>query len=619
VSFLAARQARHLEKVFLLILFIAFTAFTWRGILFFFSGDDMMNMWKAWTVNPWRLGRALVVPWDPVYRPLGGAVYRVFYRIFGFHPLPLYTSCWLVLAANFFLAWRFFRAVSLPPAAALTALALTFVHGRFTDLYISAGTIYDRLVFFFTLLPLCLYADTRRAGSSRISFWRGTAIWIFCFAAMDSKESGIVVPVLLLLYEGIFVAPAVIRQVGWRGWLRLLIPLSVALAALGTAFVFGRVQRTPDLVMTPDYHAKLTVSIWLDRLSHYFTTLSYDRITFNSTITAILLGVTFLVSIAAFRIGRKLMLYGWLFFVVSILPVAAIAPRLGYVLYVPLVGIGIWLADAVDWTLPDRANWFAAAVIAIASIWFHAHYWTRFPDPRGNPEARLTEQFRREYSHFNPYTKLLFASDDFPEPAFDLKFNLELLYGVPLEVRRMHAPRDQQPVPGKPLQFDRIFAAEDGHYVELDNRNPEESLRLHILRNYQAGRHMNILNRDHGAYVVSGVVDGESDNGGRWTNEKATLKFDIYPADAKLTIRYFVADVIVAQHETLTVSVNGNEAGKVALDSPGSKESSFAIPARWISRYGYTLVDLTVSNPYRDVTGQLLGVVLTSADFDYRQ
>jgi hypothetical protein len=313
------------------------------------------------------------------------------------------------------------------------------------------------------------------------------------------------------------------------------------------------------------------------------------------------------------------MLYGWLFFVLSILPVAAIAPRLGYVLYVPLVGIGVWLADAVDWALPDRACWIAATAIAIASVWFHAHYWTPFPDPMGNPEARLTEQFRREYPHFNPYTKLLFASDDFPEPAYDLKFNLELLYRVPLEVRRMHAPRDQQPAPDKPLQFDRIFAAEDGHYVELDNRDPAESMRLHILRHYQAGRHMNILNRDHGAYIVSGVIEGEPDNPGRWTKEKATLKFDIYPADAKLTIRYFVADAILAQHESLTVAVNGNEAGKVALDSTGSKENSFAIPAKWISPGGYTLVDLSVSNPYRDVTGQLLGVVLTSADFDYRQ
>ena len=216
-------------------------------------------------------------------------------------------------------------------------------------------------------------------------------------------------------------------------------------------------------------------------------------------------------------------------------------------------------------------------------------------------------------------SKLLFASDDFPGPAYDLKFNLELLYGVPLEVRRMHAPRDQQPVPGKPLQFDRIFAAEDGHYVELDNRDPAESMRLHILRHYQAGRHMNILNRDHGAYIVSGVIEGEADNPGRWTNEKATLKFDIYPADARLTIRYFVADAIVGQHETLIVAVNGNEAGKVTLDSAGLKESSFAIPSRWISLASYTLVDLSVSNPYRDVTGQLLGVVLTSADFDYRQ
>src|SRR5207248_2638154 len=121
------------------------------------------------------------------------------------------------------------------------------------------------------------------------------------------------------------------------------------------------------------------------------------------------------------------MLYGWLFFVLSILPVAAIAPRLGYVLYVPLAGIGIWLAAALAWVLPPRAIWLSAAIVAIGSIWLHAHYWEPFPPPTANPEAHLTEQFRRDYPNLKPNSKLLFASDNFPEPAYDLYFNLELL------------------------------------------------------------------------------------------------------------------------------------------------------------------------------------------------
>jgi hypothetical protein len=312
------------------------------------------------------------------------------------------------------------------------------------------------------------------------------------------------------------------------------------------------------------------------------------------------------------------MLFGWLFFVLSILPVALIAPRLGYVLYVPLLGLAAWIAGAIQWSLQGRRSYAAAFAVAIAIIWFHARNWTPFPEPDSNPEARLTRQFRAEYPKMKAYTKLLFASDDFPAPAYDLRFNLELLYGVPLEVKRLHAPPDQQPVAGRPLEFEYVFAAEDGHYVELANRDLPESIRLHTLRNYTVGRHMSIMSRDHGAYVVSGVLDGEMGNPGRWTKDKATLKFDLYPADSVFSLRYFVADPVVAQKETLTISINGNPAGVISLDTAGLKDSTFAVPAKWITRNGFTLVDLTVSNPFRDAGGNLLGVVLSSAGFEYR-
>ena len=597
---------------------LTFVAFTWRGLTMFYSGDDMMNMWKAWTINPWRLGRAVLLPWEPVYRPLGGIVYRFFYQIFGFHPFPLYAFCYLLLLVNFLLAWRFFRAVALSAGAALIALSLTFVHGRFLDLYVSAGTIYDRLVFFFTVGAVCAYAEWRRSDRG-ITFGRGVTIWLLCLLAMDSKESGVVAPALLLLYEVMFVARDRIKQIGGARWVRELAPLAVAVAALGIAFVFGRVERTPDLVMTPDYHTKLTAAVLLERLGHYLTTLGYDHVAFSAVSAGALLAAMLLVASVAFARGRKALLFGWFFFTLSILPVASIAPRLGYVLYVPLAGLGLWAAGALEWILRGRREFAVAVIVALGSIGFHWMNRTVFPDSRNLPEYRLTEQFRREHPRMNPFTKILFASDDFPSAAFDLKFNLELLYGVPMDVRRMRAPADQQPIAGQPMVFDYIFAAEDGRYVELDNRNPAESIRLHILRHYSAGRHLSILNRDHGAYLVSGVIDGEIDNPGRWTREKAILKFDVYPADSRLTLHYFVADQTAAEKATLSVAVNGNPVGTAALDKTGMKDVTFPVASKWISKAGYTLVELSVDKPIRDGANQPLGVVLGGADFDYAQ
>ena len=604
------------ERFFLALLLLTFLVFTWRGLLFFYSGDDMMNLWKAWTMNPWRLGRALVLPWEPVYRPLGGAIYRAIYKAFGFHPLPLYTFCYLLLIVNFLLAWRFFRALALPAGPALTALALTFVHGRFLDLYISAGTIYDRLAFLFTVTAICVYARAR-GSEGGLTLARGILIWVLCLAAMDSKESGVTAPVLLLLYELVFIT----RK---RGWLRELLPLALALGGLSAAFVFGRVRHTPDLLLTPDYQTKFAPGVWMEHVGSYLSMLTYDHIQFSAETAVALLLTMLVISLFAPGSNRRTMLFGWFFFVLAILPVATIAPRLAYVLYVPILGLGAWLAAGIDWALGGRWRQAALVTMALGSIGFHT--WNRVPfgDPQSNPEARLTEQFRREYPVMRPFTKLLFASDYFPPDSFDLRFNLELLYGIPLEVRRLQAPPDQQPDPRHPVAYDHIFAAEDLHYVELDNRNPEESVRLHILRHYATGRHLSTVNRDRGAYVVSGILDSGGSPAGCWTRQKAQLKFDVYPADSILSVRYYVTDEAIAPGNALQVAVNGHPAGSAPMVEKGMHQATFRVPASWIinagsGTSGYTLVDLAVDHPIPDGGGGLLGVVLSTVDFDYAQ
>src|SRR5579863_1405153 len=137
-------NARRLELACVVTLLIIFISFTWRGLAMFFSDDDMLNMYYAWMTPALTLWKAQVLPWIPVSRPLGNVAYRVFYDVAGFHPLPIYIFCWLLLIGNVIAAWRFFRAVAPSVFVALMALSLTLVHGLFQDLYLSAGTVYDR-------------------------------------------------------------------------------------------------------------------------------------------------------------------------------------------------------------------------------------------------------------------------------------------------------------------------------------------------------------------------------------------------------------------------------------------------------------------------------------------
>ena len=111
------------ERLGLALLLLIFIFFTWRGMTMFFSGDDMMNMYRAWDMSVWQLAQAQVMLWMPVYRPVGDAIYRLFYEVFGFNPAPLYGFCWILLAANVIAAYRVFRAVT-SPVRALTSLSI---------------------------------------------------------------------------------------------------------------------------------------------------------------------------------------------------------------------------------------------------------------------------------------------------------------------------------------------------------------------------------------------------------------------------------------------------------------------------------------------------------------
>jgi hypothetical protein len=609
------------ERISLALLLLIFTWFTWRGMTMFYSGDDMMNMYTAWILNPWRLAKAQLLFWIPVYRPLGGGIYRVFYSAFGFHPEPLYVFCWLLLVANVIVAYRFFKVISSTAAEALIALSLTLVHGNFQDLYLSAGTIYDRLWFLFTALGIGLYPKLRRNLN-----WRSFAlICLLSILSMSSKESGVALPVLLLLYELIFYFPEAWKSGAIGNWLRSVAPLFVTLGVISLVFI-NRVKHTPELAMTPEYHPRASVTLWLTRVAEYFGILTYRHAHLTVATCAVLLVI---LAAMALALRNRAMIFGLAFFIVTITPVALIASRPGYVLYVPDLGLGLFFAALIATVarrIPvgrnaGRREYAAFIVITLAITWAHQRNWPPPYDRSYSPELRLTEQFRRDYPTLPANTRLLFVSDEFPHNGWDLAFNLRLLYHQPsIIVHRSNAPPDQQPDPRHPIEYDHVFAAADGHYTELDPRDIAESMRLHILRDYTVGREMDGAHRDFGAYIVSGVMEGDFGNATRWTTPHAKMKFDLYPAPALFTAKFWVPDFVAKTAlRTLTVLVNGKEVGSLPLTKDGMNEISFPVSANLITFDGYTFVDMDVVNPYKDPGGTEFGVVLLRAGFTWQK
>ncbi len=616
-------NSRWREPACVAVLAAIFVCFTWRGLTMFFSGDDMMNMYRAWTTPAWRIWKAQVLPWMPLYRPLGTAVYRVFYTVFGFDALPLYIFCWLLLIGNFFLAWRFFRILAPSVFVALIALSLTLVHGLFQDLYLSAGTIYDRLCFLFTVLAVIVYARVRRE-EDRMPAGRVALLCLICMMAMNSKESGAAVPAILFCYECFYCLPGMWRENRLREWIRSIAPFYCLMTAVLVAFAMGRLRGTGDIAGNPAYQAHPSISFWLRSVAEYLSILSYRSGHFTGGSAAVtLLGMLALAAI----LRNRAMLFGWFFFVLAVTPVALVSVRQGYVLYVPSIGLGLYFAEAIGIAAGRifRRDSQPAARVAILAVvtalitWIHIMHW---PEPwlvADTAQWRLTEKMRRDYPVLKPGAKILFV-DEPSGNQYDLMFILRLLYHDPLiEVTRLNGNVEVQPDHSRPLEFDHVFTTEQETYLELDRRNVEESIRLNILQDYAPGRYFDVDRADRAGYVVSGIMTSGRRGDGWWTMRSAKLKFDMYPAESTLTLKFYVSHAVAAgKTRNLSVMVDGTTVGTFALTREGMNELSFAVPARLINASGFTILELDVDDPYTE-GGQEYGVVLTRAGFEYRR
>ncbi len=602
------------ERLSLAGMLAIFTWFTWRALTMHYSGDDVTNMYSAWELNPWRLGKAVFLFWVPIYRPVGGVVYRAFYEFVGFHPEPLKAFCWLLLAANVVFAYRFFRTLLAVPSAAFTALGLTLVHPLFQDLYLNSGTLYDQFWFLFTTLGLTLYAQWRNSEKG-LTLPRQALLTLLSILAMSSKESGVSLPVLMGFFELIFHFR---RQQPLAPWLRTRGPLFAVLAAI-TLVDIRRVNLTPVIAMTAEYHAKASLSLWLEHVAGYFTILSAGHLAFTAFAVSFLLLAMAAVGLA---LKNRPMLFGLAFFVVTITPVALISSRLGYVLYVPELGLGLWLGAAfleITRALP-RARPACASVVILLATAFFAGNWPAPLDPTRTPEFRLTEQFRHEYPKLRRKAKLLFVADDFPVPAWDLLFNLRLLYrDHELVIHRLSASPDQGPqTPNDLTGYDYVFTLVGDRYLELDRTDVRRSIRDKIFSDYPVGRLMSISRRDHVAYVLSGLTDGDTSNPSRWTDPSSRYRFDLYPAPADFHAKFWVPDFVAKTGvRTLEVLVNGHQVGLLPLTQEGMHEIRLPVPASAISPSGFTVLDLNVQNPWKDPSGKAFGIIIQNAGFDY--
>jgi hypothetical protein len=642
-------------------LFIAglFLSFTWRGLLVYYTGDDMMNLYGYWSKPVSSLVKANIFFWTPYYRPFGGIIYRTLFAIFGFNPYPLYVLYFAAMLFNLWLAYMVFRRIGGSAELGAIAILLYCFHGKLDYLYYNAGSLYDVFCFLFYFVALLIYLRARLRDRF-LGVW-GTIGFLVCLVcALNSKEMGATLPMIVLLYELLFHPPdfgsigALLRWCFQEGRMALLGALCVLIYIPAKLGANGIGQ---DTAYIPSY----TLGRWLADTGTFLADLLYRNdpsVPLGvKPLTPLGVAIFFGVLLAiAIWMRSRVVWFGLLFFVVTLLPVSFIPPRLGFVLYLPLAGLALYgavclvrfkeslcrliaddfqnggapavgatpLGEALQGSLSPVSTsvaLFVATALLFTVIDFRN--WPQAPDPQYSPYKNTVAEFSRLYPTLPHGSRLLFVHSSL-DYNWDLLFLLRLYYhDTDLYLTMLNGPPPQRIAVNRLPHYDHIFDYENGHYVELDNTDASASVQLHLLKvsnpDYAFGETMTIGKPGASQYVVKGVLVGDAKSQAFWTLDEPELRFRLASVhDHVFRERFFLPLETLKQTGPLMVDfyVNGHLLDQTQFAKDGNVVYQHAVPVEWLKTDSLTTVQMHVHNPYispRDHTR--LGILLESAAF----
>jgi hypothetical protein len=446
-------SSRTLSVLAALFIFSYFLLFSYNGLSTHLSFDDGMNfiaMHHQWEVPLWRNVLDALKVFTTANRPLGALFYRPMYSLFGFDPVPYRIVIYLFLTFNIILFYRFARVLDASREGATLATLLFSYNASLFDLYYNTGTIYDVLCFSLFIGALLIYFR-KRSTEGQLSYRTMAAIMLLYLASLDAKEMSVLMPAALLFYEALY-HPRILKNRA----LALRVGSLIALTAL-VAAIFLKVKVT-DMSANKLYHPHISIAFVLNGMGHYFEQYFYlSPGSFGPGHVAVAI-VLLLAAGAALR--SRPVIFGTLFFIAGLIPVAIIPPRSGYAAYVAFPGItlavGVILASTREALvrLTGKKNLEQATMIvlfllaAVVSVMAFAHprkigmtnfLWSQ------ERVIGLMEGFKKNIPEFPPNGRILILDDPWG-PDWGPMFLIRLLYHDPtVWVDRMH--NDEKPGP----------------------------------------------------------------------------------------------------------------------------------------------------------------------------
>lgn len=417
------------RKLELLLPFGLFLFLAGDNLREFFGGDDVMNLYQYLQrpFSHWAAG--ILHFWSSAwYRPLGGIVYLVLWKLFGLHALPYKLLLFVLIIFNMTLYLSVARRLSGSVHVASWSLLLCAYHAALNGLYLDFGTIYDVLgysFFFGAIAAYIAWVSTYRrpiAGS--------TLIVSFYVLGLCCKEVVVTLPAVLLAYS-LLMTDAGSEQ-RWRWLFRSGLSIVVCfLFALW--YSIGKMSGPDSLARDPLYAPHFSLHQYALTTASYMHQLFYLSGRFPTNTEA--LWVLGLMAAAALLLRSRLMLFSVCAIVLTQLPVSFIAVRGAFAIYIATGFWALYIATLVHTAVrPRRKPTFSlAAYCCVAALLCGAHLRMK---PRYDAHyTQQTRAYRNLVDHLAAWNfhipadgKVLLLNDPFPADwvPFDSLFLISL-------------------------------------------------------------------------------------------------------------------------------------------------------------------------------------------------
>ncbi len=438
-----------------------FLFWVFRGTYTYLNPDDATSIYHSLEVSFASIVKGVIFFWSGQLRPMGALFYRLIYEFARMHALPFRYASLALLILNLVLQLRFLEALTKSKEIVVLAVFFDCFHSALWDIFSSSGSIFDVFCYTFYIGLLAYYVKIREQAATP-SLRQLGVLCVMTVLALDSKEMGATIPIILTCYELIFH--------GWRDFLKNY----RAVAATGmvvSAFVLGWFFTVTVNTGNPAYAPVLNANRYLLTTRVYLTHLFAGAVEFTELGAVCFLLLTLLLAMA---LRSKLMTFGWLFYIITLLPMSFVPPRAtGYALYLPIVGCALYLATFFVWLLDrltERPAWRAASCALFLTVAAYSHYRQNQyllhvnAGPGGHIQTReLVDDFRVMYPTMPKGSRILLVDDPFQNLLWQPVFSLRLLYrDLTLHVYRTPIPG---PVVSEDGVYDIVVDWRDGHYT----------------------------------------------------------------------------------------------------------------------------------------------------------